>query len=101
MNETALVQKVGNYAHVLRDQGVPNQAYISQISYLLLLKMAVSYSCVGSNDGLAAATTAEALVRVPALQVNSATRGISSGVAIAVVYSIIVRRLQHTALRLT
>jgi type I restriction enzyme M protein len=39
MNETALVQKVWNYAHVLRDQGVPYQAYISQISYLLLLKM--------------------------------------------------------------
>jgi|HubBroStandDraft_6_1064221.scaffolds.fasta_scaffold52365_5 mRNA interferase MazF len=39
MNETALVQKVWNYAHVLRDQGVPYQAYISQISYLLFLKM--------------------------------------------------------------
>jgi type I restriction enzyme M protein len=39
MNETSLVQKVWNYAHVLRDQGVPYQAYISQISYLLFLKM--------------------------------------------------------------
>ncbi len=39
MNDTALVQKVWNYAHVLRDQGVPYQAYISQISYLLFLKM--------------------------------------------------------------
>jgi type I restriction enzyme M protein len=39
MNETALVQKIWNYAHVLRDQGVPYQAYISQISYLLFLKM--------------------------------------------------------------
>ena len=39
MNETALVQKVWSYAHVLRDQGVPYQAYISQISYLLFLKM--------------------------------------------------------------
>ncbi len=39
MNETAIVQKVWNYAHVLRDQGVPYQAYISQISYLLFLKM--------------------------------------------------------------
>ncbi len=39
MNETALVPKVWNYAHVLRDQGVPYQAYISQISYLLFLKM--------------------------------------------------------------
>src|SRR5271157_4887132 len=39
MNELTLVQKVWNYAHVLRDQGVPYQAYISQISYLLFLKM--------------------------------------------------------------
>jgi type I restriction enzyme M protein len=39
MNETALVQKVWNYAHVLGDQGLPYQAYISQISYLLFLKM--------------------------------------------------------------
>jgi type I restriction enzyme M protein len=39
MNELALVQKVWNYAHVLRDQGVPYQAYISQISDLLFLKM--------------------------------------------------------------
>jgi type I restriction enzyme M protein len=39
VNELALVQKVWNYAHVLRDQGVPYQAYISQISYLLFLKM--------------------------------------------------------------
>jgi len=28
-----------NFAHVLRDQGVSCQAYISQISYLLFLKM--------------------------------------------------------------
>jgi type I restriction enzyme M protein len=39
MSESALVQKVWNFAHVLRDQGVPYQAYISQISYLLFLKM--------------------------------------------------------------
>lgn len=39
MNDATLVQKVWNFAHVLRDQGVPYQAYISQISYLLFLKM--------------------------------------------------------------
>jgi type I restriction enzyme M protein len=39
VNELAIVQKVWNYAHVLRDQGVSYQAYISQISYLLFLKM--------------------------------------------------------------
>lgn len=39
MNSQTLVSKVWNYAHVLRDQGVSYQAYISQISYLLFLKM--------------------------------------------------------------
>jgi type I restriction enzyme M protein len=39
MNELALVQKVWNYAHVLRDQGVSYKTYISQISCLLFLKM--------------------------------------------------------------
>jgi type I restriction enzyme M protein len=39
MNETSLVQKVWNYAHVVHDQGVPYQAYILQICYLLFLKM--------------------------------------------------------------
>jgi len=39
MNANTLVAKVWNFAHVLRDQGVSYQAYISQISYLLFLKM--------------------------------------------------------------
>lgn len=39
MNANNLVSKVWNFAHVLRDQGVSYQAYISQISYLLFLKM--------------------------------------------------------------
>jgi type I restriction enzyme M protein len=39
MNADNLVAKVWNFAHVLRDQGVSYQAYISQISYLLFLKM--------------------------------------------------------------
>lgn len=33
MNAQTLVAKVWNFAHVLRDQGVSYQAYISQISY--------------------------------------------------------------------
>ena len=39
MNAQSLVAKVWNSAHVLRDQGVSYQVYISQISYLLFLKM--------------------------------------------------------------
>ena len=39
MNAQTLVAKVWNFAHVLRDQGVCYQVYISQISYLLFLKM--------------------------------------------------------------
>jgi len=39
VNAQTLVAKVWNFAHVPRDQGVSYQAYISQISYLLFLKM--------------------------------------------------------------
>src|ERR1700720_2602317 len=39
MNAQPRVARVWNFAHVLRDQGVSYQAYISQISYLLFLKM--------------------------------------------------------------
>lgn len=39
MNESALVTRVWNYAHVLRRQGVPFGDYIEQITYLLFLKM--------------------------------------------------------------
>ena len=39
MNEQALVTKVWNYAHVLRDEGVSYGDYLGQISFLLFLKM--------------------------------------------------------------
>ncbi len=39
MNEAALVSKVWNYAHVLRDEGVSYGDYVGQISFLLFLKM--------------------------------------------------------------
>ncbi|AXJ95107.1 MULTISPECIES: class I SAM-dependent DNA methyltransferase [unclassified Sphingomonas] len=39
MNEQALVAKVWNYAHVLREEGVSYGDYLGQISFLLFLKM--------------------------------------------------------------
>jgi type I restriction enzyme M protein len=39
LNEQALVAKVWNYAHVLRDDGVSFGDYLGQISFLLFLKM--------------------------------------------------------------
>jgi type I restriction enzyme M protein len=39
MNEQALISKVWNYAHVLRDEGVSYGDYVGQISFLLFLKM--------------------------------------------------------------
>jgi type I restriction enzyme M protein len=39
MNESTLILKVWNYATVLRNEGVHYGAYISQISFLLFLKM--------------------------------------------------------------
>jgi type I restriction enzyme M protein len=38
-DHTALVSKVWNYAHVLRDQGIGYGDYVEQITYLLFLKM--------------------------------------------------------------
>jgi len=40
MNESNLVSKVWNFAHVLRDDGVSYGDYLEQITYLLFLKMA-------------------------------------------------------------
>ncbi|MDW8415890.1 MAG: type I restriction-modification system subunit M N-terminal domain-containing protein [Thermaurantiacus sp.] len=39
MNEQTLVAKVWNLAHVLRDEGVSYLDYLTQISFLLFLKM--------------------------------------------------------------
>ena len=39
MTNEQLVSKGGNYAHVLRDQGISYGDYIEQITYLLFLKM--------------------------------------------------------------
>ena len=38
-NYVSLVSKVWNYAHVLRDEGIPYGFYVEQITYLLFLKM--------------------------------------------------------------
>jgi len=44
MNATSLVQKVWNYCHTLRDDGVGYGDYLEQLTYLLFLKMAHEYS---------------------------------------------------------
>ena len=40
MNSSEIVNKVWNYAHVLRDDGVGYGDYVEQITYLIFLKMA-------------------------------------------------------------
>jgi type I restriction enzyme M protein len=44
MNASALVQKVWNYCHTLRDDGVGYGDYLEQLTYLLFLKMAHEYA---------------------------------------------------------
>lgn len=44
MNAAALVQRVWNYCHTLRDDGVGYGDYLEQLTYLLFLKMAHEYS---------------------------------------------------------
>jgi len=47
---SALVQKVWNYAHVLKDDGLAFMDYTEQITYLLFLKMAWEQRESGSTD---------------------------------------------------
>lgn len=44
MNAATLVQKVWNYCHTLRDDGVGYGDYLEQLTFLLFLKMAHEYS---------------------------------------------------------
>jgi type I restriction enzyme M protein len=44
MNSTALVQKIWNFCHTLRDDGVGYGDYLEQLTYLLFLKLAHEYS---------------------------------------------------------
>ncbi len=43
MNTSALIQKVWNFCHTLRDDGVGYGDYLEQLTYLLFLKMAHEY----------------------------------------------------------
>lgn len=49
MNASTLVQKVWNYCHTLRDDGVGYGDYLEQLTYLLFLKMAHEYSLPPNN----------------------------------------------------
>ncbi|HLA36448.1 MAG TPA: class I SAM-dependent DNA methyltransferase [Rhodocyclaceae bacterium] len=44
MNTSSLVQKVWNFCHTLRDDGVSYGDYLEQLTYLLFLKMAYEYA---------------------------------------------------------
>ncbi len=44
MNASTLVQKVWNFCHTLRDDGVSYGDYLEQLTYLLFLKLAHEYS---------------------------------------------------------
>ncbi|MFC4621355.1 N-6 DNA methylase [Comamonas nitrativorans] len=44
MNTSTLVQKLWNFCHTLRDDGVGYDDYLEQLTYLLFLKMAHEYS---------------------------------------------------------
>ena len=44
MNTSTLIQKVWNFCHTLRDDGVGYGDYLEQLTYLLFLKMAHEYA---------------------------------------------------------
>ena len=47
---TAIVQRVWNYAHVLKDDGLAFMDYTEQITYLLFLKMAWEQRQAGASE---------------------------------------------------
>jgi type I restriction enzyme M protein len=47
---SALVQRVWNYAHVLKDDGLAFMDYTEQITYLLFLKMVQEQRKTGTDD---------------------------------------------------
>ncbi len=51
-NESTIISKVWNFAHVLRDDGVGYGDYLEQITYLLFLKMAHELNQPPYNKGL-------------------------------------------------
>lgn len=44
MNTSTLIQKVWNFCHTLRDDGVGYGDYLEQLTYLLFLKLAHEYA---------------------------------------------------------
>lgn len=52
MSATEIVNKVWNYAHVLRDDGVGYGDYVEQITYLIFLKMAYERDLVGQSANI-------------------------------------------------
>lgn len=51
MNSNTLVQKIWNFCHTLRDDGVGYGDYLEQLTYLLFLKLAHEYSLPPHNRG--------------------------------------------------
>ena len=49
MSAAEIVNKVWNYAHVLRDDGVGYGDYVEQITYLIFLKMADEREVAGQQ----------------------------------------------------
>src|ERR1035438_6947172 len=49
---SALVQKVWNYAHVLRDHGLGFMEYTEQITFLIFLRMAHEREQIGSESSI-------------------------------------------------
>jgi len=51
-NASALVQKVWNYAHLMRDDGLSFMDYTEQITFLLFLRMAHEREAIGSTSAI-------------------------------------------------
>jgi len=57
VSSAEIVNKVWNYAHVLRDDGVGYGDYVEQITYLIFLKMADEREQIGQKEKVPAEYT--------------------------------------------
>lgn len=72
MNESNLVAKVWDYANILRDSGVSYTDYVSQLSYLLFLKMESEISEVGAKSLIPSEFSWQKLKKLDGLELEKA-----------------------------
>jgi len=76
IQSSAIVQRIWNYCHVLRDDGVSYGAYLEQLTYLLFLKMDAENALLGLPTRIPDAYNWTSLVRLDGAELETHYRTI-------------------------